>query len=67
MEIFLAVAFLALIIGLWAFVMFRFHLRWWTIILTLVLLAVLFVSFFRAEDEDPEGDLPATRIALESA
>jgi drug/metabolite transporter (DMT)-like permease len=54
--LFLALAFLALIVALWAFVMVRFRMRWWTIILTLVVLGVLFFSFFRAEDEDAEGD-----------
>ena len=67
MEIFLAIAFLALILALWAFAMYRFHLRWWTIVLTIVLLAVLFAAFFRAEDEDPDGDLPTTRIAIAAA
>jgi hypothetical protein len=61
-EIFFALAFLALIVGGWAFVMFRFQLRWWTILLTLLLLAVLFISFFRAEDEETDGESPESRI-----
>jgi Ca2+/Na+ antiporter len=64
MEIFLAVAFLALIIGLWAFVMVRFHLGRWTVILVLLLLAVLFAVFFQAEDEDPDDAAPATRATV---
>lgn len=63
MEIFLAIAFLALIVALWAFAVYRFRLRWWTIVLTIVLLAILFAAFFRAEDEDPDGDVPTTRFA----
>ena len=67
MEIFLAIAFVALIVTLWAFAMYRFRLRWWTIVLTIVLLAVLFAAFFRAEDEDPDIDVPTTRAAAAGA
>jgi membrane protein implicated in regulation of membrane protease activity len=61
MAIFLALAFLALIVGLWAFVVLRFQLRWWTVILTVLLLAALFVLFFQAEDEETDGETPQSQ------
>jgi hypothetical protein len=60
-EIFLALAFLALIVGGWAFVMVRFRMRWWTIVLTLALLGVLFALYLRPEDEDTDGETPAAQ------
>ena len=60
MSLFLAFAFLDLIVGVWAFAMIRFQLRWWTIVLTLLLLAVLFATYLRPEDEETDGETPQT-------
>jgi hypothetical protein len=62
-EIFLAIAFVALILGLWAFAMYRFRMGWWTLVAALALLAVLFAVFFRPEDEDSEGQTPESFAA----
>jgi hypothetical protein len=63
-EIFFAFAFLALILGGWAFVMLRFQLGWWTIVLTLLLLGVLFAIYLRPEDEETDGETPAAQSTL---
>jgi membrane protein implicated in regulation of membrane protease activity len=63
-EIFLALSFLALIVGGWAFVMLRFQLRWWTILLTLLLLGTLFALYFRPEDEETDNETPVAESRL---
>jgi hypothetical protein len=60
-SIFLALAFAALLLGLWAFAMLRLRLGRWTIALALIVIAALLVMFFRPEDEETDGEAPASR------
>lgn len=69
MDAAVPIAFVALLAVAWALAMRRFQLGRWTILVALVVLFVLLLLFFRAEDEDaPEsfrgGYLPSSTSPL---
>jgi hypothetical protein len=70
MDAAVPIAFVALVALVWFLAMRRFQLSRWTIVVAIAVLALLFVLFFQAEDEDAAesnrgGHLPvATSIVV---
>ena len=53
MADFIIIILLGAVVVLWAVLVYRFRMQWWTVPLTLLVALVLFLVFFRPEDEDP--------------
>ena len=66
MADFIIVILLGAVVALWAALVYRFRMQWWTVPLTLLVALVLFLVFFRPEDEDPH-DLEQDRAPAETA